>query len=490
MASDEQIEALVSEKESTEQERELTKEEQKAVNNYRIIYKYIEYVWDISFTIPNRNISFRPHSIVQFTQDCDYTDSFIPSYTLTVKIEDKYLDHFRFFDKELIARIKVLAFWGETAERKNNREVVFEDTFAIYVDKSAIPSFSKLDRTKSSDKVDDNVVNENEYTSETVTKDAPIKLKMNLLLRSDLKMKTYIHNYVFGTEEAPVDPLTAAMACVSLNPYVKRVIVDKPDNTSKYSDLIVEPGELKTVLYTIQRKYGIYAKSMQLFFNMGTLYILNKLNPEHAKTRGRTNLIALLMTERQDKPNLDYSIITDTFGGVAYKRSSAVMKQDFESINSLLHGDKFVFSNFGTVINSVFADKGDTTFISPLNEIDNPTQARADIGVKKVIDYDMLNNPYNMSSYMFEQNEGVPIGLTLDNVDIRDFAPNTRINVKFDNVQSNKLYSGSYNIKSANFVFNNIGTPNAKFRTYGHVNLLLFNKRDGFNDSYTVIKPD
>ena len=91
---------------------------------------------------------------------------------------------------------------------------------------------------------------------------------------------------------------------------------------------------------------------------------------------------------------------------------------------------------------------------------------------------------------MFEQNEGVPIGLSLDNVDIRDFAPNTRINVHFDNVQSNKLYSGKYNIKYAGFVFNNIGTPNARFRTYGHVNLMLFNKRDGYDDTYTVQKPD
>lgn len=453
-------------------------------------YKYMEYVWDISFLIPNRNIAFRPHSLVQFTESCNYVDNFISSYTLTVKIEDKWLDYFRFFDKELFARVKVLAFWGDSPQKKNNREVIFESTFAIYIDKSTIPSFSKLDRSKSSDKVDDEVVRENEYTNGTITSDTPVKIKMNLLLRDDLEMRTYIHNYVFGSEDNPIDPLTAAMACISMNPYVKKVVVDKPDNTTRYTDLIVEPGELKTVLYTIQRRYGIYAKSMQLFYKNGTLYMLNKMNPEHVKTKDRNNLINLLIVERQDKPNLDYSIITDSDGGVAYKRGSPVIKQDFESINGVLHGNKFVFSNFGTVINSAFASDGDTQFISPLNEIDNPTQARADIGVKKVIDYDMLNNPYNMSSYMFEQNEGVPIGLTLDNVDIRDFAPNSRINVKFDNVQSNKLYSGNYNIKQANFVFNNIGTPNARFRTYGHVSLLLFNKRDGYNDDYAVEKPD
>ena len=452
--------------------------------------KYMEYVWDISFRIPNRNIVFRPHSIVQFTEDCDYFNSFISSYTLTVKIDDKYLDYFRFFDKEVFARLKVLAFWGSTPENKNNREVVFEDTYAIYIDKDTIPSLSKLDRTKSSDKVNDDVVHDNEYDAETITSNAPVKIKMNLLLRDDLEMRTYIHNYVFGSEDNPIDPITAAMACVTLNPYVKKVVVDKPDNTTKYTDLIVEPGELKTALYTIQRRYGIYARSMQLFYKHGTLYMLNKMNPDHVKTKGQNNLINLLITERLDKPNLDYSIITDSKGGVAYKRGSGIIKQDFESINGVLHGDKFVFSNFGTVINSAFASDGDTKFISPLNEIDNPTQARADIGVKKVIDYDMLNNPYNMSSYMFEQNEGVPIGLSLDNVDVRDFAPNTRINVQFDNVQSNKLYSGNYNIKNASFVFNNIGTPNARFRTYGHVSLVLFNKRDGYDKTYAVQKPE
>ena len=451
--------------------------------------KYIEYVWDISFQIPNRNIAFKPYSIVQFIKTCNYFDNFIPSYTMICKIEDRYLDFFRFYDKELYARIKLYAFSGTEPDKKTDKKLILEDIFAIYIDKSEIPSFSKSDRTSSSQKIDNGIAG-NTYTKETITSNTPVTIKMNLLLNSDLLMKTYIHNYVFGTEEEPVSPISAAVACINLNPYVKRFVVDKPDNTNRYTDLIVEPGELKQVLYNIQRKYGIYAKSMELFYDSGTLYMLNKINLEHSKIKGEVNLINVKIKEKTEQPDLDFSVYyNNTDGTVAYKRTTSIVKEDTESISALLKGDKFVYSNFSNVINSAFASDGETKFISPLEELDNPTQARADVGVKKIVDYDMLNNPFNMSSYMFEQNIGVPVGFTLNSVDISHFTPNKNIKLAFDTPESNKLYSGIYNIKQATFIFNTLNQPNALFRTYGHVTLVLCNKSSQYDNSYTVQKP-
>lgn len=449
---------------------------------------YMEYVWDINFMIPNRNVSFKPYSIIKFTKSCDYFNNFIPMYQMTVKVEDRYLDYFRMFDKELFARIKLYAFYGANANKKTDRNLVFEDTFAIYIDKNSIPGFSQLNRQESGQKIEE--VDKNRYTAGTITERTPIRIKMNLLLRSDLLMKTYIHNYVLGSDDNPIDPITAAATCISLNPHVKKFIIDPPDNTTKYTDLIVEPGELKQALYNIQHRYGIYAKGLQVFYDMGTLYVLNKLNSEHSITKGMPQHIDVALCEKaKTTPKTDFSILKGD-GLIGYIRDTSVIKSDTESISSLLNGDKIVYSNFGTVINSVFVKDNQTSILSPLADIDNPTPSRADIGTKTVVDYDMLNNTYNISSYMFEQNIGTPIFFVLGNVDITHFTPNMRINVKFDNSQSEQLYSGLYNIKNADFTFDVINQPNVRFRTYGHVALTLFNKTNGKDDGYTVEKPD
>src|SRR5574344_184985 len=452
--------------------------------------QYYEYVWDITFMIPTRDISFRPYSLVEFRKNCDYYNNFIPSFEMKCKIQDKYLDFFRFYDKELFVRIKQYLFYGEAPDNKTSRALVFEDTFAIYIDKSTIPSLSRMNKRQATQKIDD-TIKKDKYTENTLTQEVPIELHMNLLLRDDLKMKTYIHNYIFGSEDSPVAPITAAVACINLNPYIKKFIIDKPDNTSKYTDLIVEPGELKQVLYNIQRKYGIYSKSLELFYENGILYVLNKLSPTHTKTKGETNIINIKIAERKDTLiNNDGFVTVDSDKNVYYTRSTTLFKSDLESIEGVLNGDKFVYSNFGTIINSAFSKDGDTTFVSPLNEITKPRSSRKDVGVKQIVDYDMLNNPFNMSSFMYENSQGVPIAFTLVGVNSKHFSPNKNIKISFDTPESNKLYSGIYNIKSANYVFSTLNRPNARFRTFGHVTLTLFNKQDGYDKDYDVKEPE
>ena len=48
-----------------------------------------------------------------------------------------------------------------------------------------------------------------------------------MLLKDDLKMRTFIHNYIFGSEEKPVTPMDAVITIVDQNPYIKKCIVPK-----------------------------------------------------------------------------------------------------------------------------------------------------------------------------------------------------------------------------------------------------------------------
>lgn len=445
------------------------------------MHRHYEYFFDILFTIPARNISFKPYSLVEFVKECNYHNSTIPSYRLKCKIKDKNLNVLRLYDKEIMVNIRQYMYYGENREKLSDTKILLDLDFACYFDKNSLPNY-----TAPSKKTSPIIGEKDEYLPNTLGTEEPHEIQFYLLLKDDLKMKTFIHNYIFGSEEMPASTIDAVMTIVEQNPYVKEVLIDPPDNTNKYTDIIVEPAELKDAIKNLQYKYGIYSKGLELFFDNGMLYILNKMELNHVKRKKELNVIQLRANERSDIPStIDYALINEEKGYIGYERKTSVTKMDFESIEGVYSGDKFVFSNYGSVINSMFGDKGETTFVSPLNSVDRPRPARVDVGVKKILDYDMLNNPFNMSSYMFEKTPGVPISLAVTSMSPEHFTPNKIVKLSFDTGESNKLYAGLYSIQSASFVYRQTqSNPAKRFSAFGHAVLVLANKQEGFDKDY------
>ena len=449
------------------------------------MHRTYEYVFDILFTIPAREISFKPYAIMEFTKECNYHTDFIPSYKLKCKIKDKHLNILRLYDKEITVNIKQLMYYGETRDSMNDCKILSDLDFACYYDKESLPSYMNAAKSSKPE-----IESKDKYLPDTLGVDMPHEITFFLLLKSDIKMKTFIHNYIFGSEENPASTIDAVMTIVEQNPYVKEVLIDPPDNTAKYTDIIVEPAELKDAIKNLQYKYGIYSKGLELFFDNGTLYILNKMELMHVKRKGELNVIQLRVNERTSVPSsIDYVLINEKDGYIGYERKTSMTKVDFESIEGIYTGDKFVYSNYGSVINSMFGDKGDTTFVSPLNTVDRPKPARIDVGVKKILDYDMLNNPFNMSSYVFEKTPGVPLTIPIAIMNPEHFTPNKIIKLGFDTSESQKLYAGLYSIQSVTFVYKQTqGNPAKRYSTFGHAIITIANKQEGYDKDYEPIK--
>lgn len=442
--------------------------------------KYVyEHKFDILFRIPARDIAFRPYAMLNFVKTCNYFTDFIPKYELTVKIKDKDLEKLRLYDKEITVFIKDYIFYGITANALVHRELDFESEFACYYDKGSLPTVTDGAKTAVSSDIDDSSVTYKESLGSLATHE----IKFYLLLKDDLRMKTYIHNYIFGSEEKPVTPMDAVVAIIDQNPYIKHCIIDTPDNTSSYTDMIIEPAELKNAIKNIQYKYGIYSKSLELFYDDGILYVLNKMNIKHSFETDQLLTTSIKLFSKPGTYRNDDGVY---IGGnhVIYERQSKIKKEDYESILGILSGNKFVYSNFGTVVNSAFATDGETEFVSPLNEIERPRPARLDVGTKKILDYDMLNNPYNMSSYAYEESKGVPITFLLPQVNPNHFKPNNIVKMKFDLPSDEKLYSGIYNIESVIFIYTASQNPLKRFSATANAILKLCNKQEGYDTEY------
>jgi len=443
----------------------------------RIVY---EYYFDITFNVTSRGIKFKPYQLVSFTKHCDYFDSFIPSYELICKMSDKYTNVLRLFDKEITVFIKKYRKSGASREKYENSELVSEQEYAVYYDKEDIPNFMNTEKTVSPD-----MVKWDDYKLDSPGTLSQHTIKFNLLLKNDLKMKTMIHNYVLGSENSPCAPIDAVMFVIEQNPYVKKCIIDAPDNTGEYSDLIVEAGELKDAIKNIQFNYGIYSKGLQLFFDDDILYVLNKCSSSHSAQKDEINTISIKINERTDKADAKEYVNVDSDKKIIYyERRSKLYKEDYESIEGILNGNKFVYSNFSSVINSAFSSDGKGTFISPLQEVEKPRPSRIDVGTKKIVDYDMLNNPFNMSSFMHEKSIGVPITFGLEAINTEHFRPNMVINITTDTAESNKLYKGLYNIKSADFSYTVLGRPGKFFNAYASAAITLCNKTEGYDKDY------
>lgn len=442
---------------------------------------YYDYYWDIKFEVPSRELVFRPYNIIRFVKNCDYFNGFIPSYSLTVNIDDKYLELLRSFDKELIVTIKQYKYYGISREYLDNKEIVLEDVFIPFYDKNTIPDISNSTKSVSSDFTDMS----NSYEPNSLTAEMGSKIKINLLRKSDLLMKKFIHNYVLGSTDKPITPADAVSLIIDQNPYITKFLMDEPDNNTQYPDLIVKADELKNAIKQVQIDYGIYAKGLLLFIDDGVLYILNKLNPEHAARDKEITSIIINLDERVERFNpIDCSTINEEDKYIYYQRTAKLAIQDNESIEGETVGDKFVYSNFSSVINAGFNTTSGTKFVSPLQSVDRPAYTNVNTGTKKIVDYDMINNGYNMSSYVYETAMGTPVSFLLESVNCSDFTPNKRVKLILQNPTSYKLYSGVYNISRCQFIYETSGKTSERYHTYGHCIVTLCNKQDGLNKDY------
>lgn len=444
--------------------------------------EFYKYRWEIKFQIPSRKIEFIPLSVLSVKKTCDYLNNFIPHYELDVKMLDQDLQIFKIYDKELIVSVKQIMMYGIDRDNLDQKKIIFEDIFIPFYDKSVISNESREEKIVKTG--EETTVG---YIANVPNQMAATKFHMNLLLKKDLLMKKYMHNYILGSDEAPTTPASAVAFLIDQNPHIDEYIMDKPDNTSAYSDMIIKPNELKNAIRQVQINYGIYGKDLMIFYDNGLLYILNKYEKEHSYQKDEITLVKIdLDTRRNRLDSMDEVKIDEKKKIISYERSGAFQVDDKEVVLGETVGDKIVFSNFGSIINSAFGADGKTQFVSPLNVIDRPTQSNVNTGVKIIPDYDMINNPWLMASRFYSTNLGVPIVFALKGINSEHFAPNKRIMMNFKTPEESKLYAGTYNIASANFLYSATGENNCRYDTYCHVGLELINPEKLHNTDYVA----
>lgn len=415
----------------------------KPENTFNYIYRM-----DIEFYVPDKDIKIKAKKILHAIKDSNYATNFMP--TLKVEMLIDKLDFFKLeeYQSELLAKITITSYKyntkidsgtnsigsGELVDTSIELDEIFEPIF----ESGTFPTHYRTeefedDRHYSNDPGHINLPNE------TMTKN----VMCNFFNLTGILLNKTTFNIIFG--ETTVGSALLYLLN-SLN--VKRIIVDPPINTSEYTNIIIPPHNFRASLEELQTRYGIYENGILVFYDFNTLYILDRYSTTHEFEEGDTMSSKVQVYEVDKNPQLILNISEDTDHTIYYDASIYLEKNDTVIATGEIVGNAFMFSNFKMGLNSVVYKDGrfQPDKSSPAAAVllrDGETHKSS--GVKIIMDYDELSNPYNIASY-FNSSETLKnqYNFSLTGVNIKSFKPNKFIDLVYENVTKNNKFGGSY----------------------------------------------
>jgi hypothetical protein len=231
-----------------------------------------------------------------------------------------------------------------------------------------------------------------------------------------------------------------------------------PDNDYTLGETIIPPGNLVPTLKMIQYHLGIYENGLIAFYDDDILYILNKYALDHDCKEDEKINTHIYITELDKNPGgisvrgLDPSTSEPFYFGPIIAKAL-----ENEVVSGELDGNNFIFSSFRQGLSAV-QYKDDEVVSSNAKPVSMIMRRNIETykhsNEKNILDYDELQNPYNMASYFNElEANAKPMHLSVENINIMDFKPNKLVNLHFLEQAKNMRLGGVYHINIITQVF-------------------------------------
>lgn len=421
-------------------------------NETTYIYTYF---WKMKFYDPtDSSVNVTPIKILGITKTCDYQTGFMPVVLLKCKIEKRDMFTLKVDKRNILASIVIGAKRYVRADATSTEsmkevgsDIISSGSFEVIFSPS---SFDERYREEDYEnyKNEDNT-GHNTNVLETDTCD----ITVNLQDIPGIRTSKIIYNDCFksGSTVGTILQYLVDTSCV------KNAIVDKPDNQNSLPDVILPPGNFVATLNILQSIFGIYEHGLTAFYDNDILYVLNSYANEHDIVKGDSELSHVYITEADKDMSFMPLVSINDNGETMYAGGINTVVKDNEILSSELNGDNFVFSSFQQGLDAVSYNDGivDSTSAKPVSMVlKRNLEAHSQSGDKNVLDYDELNNMYNMAAE-FNRQEATskPITIVLRNVDIMDFSPNKYIDIHFKDEGKEQRLGGVYFLLNATFSY-------------------------------------
>lgn len=417
----------------------------------------IKYKWDIEFVISDTGKSFRPHNLKRVEKLNDYENNFFPIFKLFIQIQDKFFDLIFKTQRRLICKIKLIKKYysdldddatDEGESKSFKEELILQDSFVAFFDK--IPAdYTPSDTLVTEENIDkvQEVFNKDEDSiSGIVTTDVSVTLWHINSLKS---YKTII-NRCF--ESASVGSGLAYI--INNTDLIQKAIVDLPDNQLEYHELVLLPYGLRNSLKSLQLRYGVYFNGMWVFLDNGTLYCLKAFSINHQHEKDKAGYTIVNLYQKANSIHIPYLVgVQKQDKSYCLEADGKLKKQNMDVMLGEIFGDATVYSNFETILNTIEGNGPNVKTKSPTRVLNREKTSHKDSGVRLDLEYDELNNPYNLTALMRKNTMNMVVPITVKGVDMEAFTPEKIVQLNIDDQAKTLEYGGSYCIRNAVFEF-------------------------------------
>lgn len=414
---------------------------------------YYQSEFEINIIIEGEKEKIVPVRLKRAIEDSNYHENFFPYLQLFIAVQRK--DIMKIYRNQLKTtfhiRRKCLKFLmsDSDASDQSEPELISQD---YDIDEVFVPMFNEGDFPRDiRDEDFDNPENQDgdgtmaRRVMETITHDLDVVLYSAKALAAN---KDSLINAVFKDCD-----IGTALGFIIDNSTCETAIVDPPDNTSEYKNLILLPYNLRNSIWGLQTFYGIYKESLIAFFDFECLYILSKYAKTHefdAKDKQYTKI------QIYDKPetNLLPTLIGESKDSIDYIISAEPSRIDQRAIMGELDGSKTMVTNYKMAIDTITSEDGEVTgYNNAAIVIDKQSKSHEKSGSKISVEYDEMNNLINIAAFNRERSPREAIPIAIPGVEPKSFKPNRLVTLEFINTQKNNELGGTYTTRSVRLTY-------------------------------------
>lgn len=409
------------------------------------------YDWDIELlSSEDKKIVVRPIEVLGINKEMSYMKNFLPVVLLKLRIRKKDVFKLKDNEKDIIASVNVKFKKYSVPQEGGHMDLlqtglICSATYTTAFAKNAFATYLRRDEVEHKATEDRDGFQTNMLESDFVS------VSVSLTDIVGINASKQLYNEVFSGDKT----VGTMLMFIASNSYCKKLLIDPPDNENNYGqDIILPPLTFVAALRYMQNVLGCYENGMTIFYDDDILYILDRFGEDHDVAKGETNLVHVYISD-PDVGVVEPIYSVDKEGNSLYMGAFPFESSTSKIMKNEITGDNFVFSSFKQGLNAMAFDKDRFTQANSVAMVlTHNTDSHSQSGNKSVLDYDELNNPFNMASdFNMIESMAEMASIVIKNINIMDFKPNKFLHLHFRDARKEFDFGGKWHILSVTQVY-------------------------------------
>jgi len=253
-----------------------------------------------------------------------------------------------------------------------------------------------------------------------------------LFKENDVNATTKISNLILSSCN-----MTDAAGVLLSSSGVKKLLMEKVNNKTKYSEVLFPPYTTIATMEYLQSQYGLYKYGHLLFFDTDTTYLISRDKKCRAKRKNEYAKVIIKVPK---------------VGGENGKTSGSIDDEKKKTHYIRVMPENVIVDNDSIVNNVTEGNK--KALINPMK--DKVTKISTDTEQRGSTSYEIIYDKYNsefaddrIKTQLEEKN--IIIQISFESIDVDIISPNKEFILKFDDSAIQKELGGSYRLRNFSY---------------------------------------